>query len=269
MRIVLFLCLLIASPVLSQTYPEYQVGPVVDNADLLPADAETALSEQLKALRRDTRAEVFVLTIPTQGDFNAGETVEDFAAGTFDAWRLGDPLKQDGVLVVLIRDDATAHIALGEGFAGDLASAAERITTDTFLPALQTDTPVEGIVRGVTATIDQVVMPFLEAPQIEEPSGGLRISFNPALLIVGVLALYGVFAARRHLSSLFARARSCPECGARTIRETSKRDVDPTIYVPGRGTRRRWCESCDYVDESTYIIPKLTNTDQSRFGGSG
>src|SRR6185503_4920542 len=72
----------------------YLSGRVVDNADLLPPDAEQRISTQLEKLERETGAQVVVLTVPTID----GNPLEDYSFKVAETWKLGRKDVRDGAL---------------------------------------------------------------------------------------------------------------------------------------------------------------------------
>jgi len=86
---------------------------------VLPDVAEPA-DEALEAKLRDFEArkgsQVAVLIVPSIGD----ETIEEFAGRVTDEWKLGRKGIDDGVLMVVAKDDRKVWIEVGYGLEGHL-----------------------------------------------------------------------------------------------------------------------------------------------------
>ena len=168
----LFVLMFLASTATAQTYPEYRSTTVNDLAGLLDPADEAALTGQLTGLRRDTGVEMTVVTLATQADFAPGRTLEQFATGLFDHWGIGQAGRNDGVLVLILRDDRAMRVELGQAYGRDWDGAAQRVVDGQFLPAFKAGSYARGILTGSTAVIDDIILPF-RAGQ-DAPAGSKR-----------------------------------------------------------------------------------------------
>ena len=85
------------------------------------------LRRLLKAHEDKTSNQIAVLTLPTLD----GESVEGYATRVFEAWKLGQKGKDNGVLVVVVPKDRKMRIEVGYGLEGtlpDVAAAASSAT---------------------------------------------------------------------------------------------------------------------------------------------
>ena len=126
---------LISTLALAQTFPEYERITVNDYAGLMDEAAETEIHDRLNDLRQSTGIEMTVLTIRTQADHMPDQTVEEFATALFNHWGIGDANRNDGILVLVIRDDRAMRIELGAGFERDWDRTAATVIDRSFLPA--------------------------------------------------------------------------------------------------------------------------------------
>jgi len=166
MRLVLFLILgLLASPAAAVDVPPL-TGRVVDTADLLSPQAEQAITQNLAALERSDSTQVVVLTIPTLD----GEDIESFALrAAHDTYHLGQKGKDNGVLLLVVRDDHKMRIEVGYGLEGDLTDLlAGRIIDRVMAPRFRTGDFEGGIAAGVAA-IGQAVRGEFKAPPSRRP----------------------------------------------------------------------------------------------------
>ncbi|ENR2392518.1 TPM domain-containing protein, partial [Escherichia coli] len=61
-----------------------------------------------------TRAQVAVLVVPSTGD----DSIEQYATRVFDSWKLGDKQRNDGILLLVAREDHAVRIEVGYGLEG-------------------------------------------------------------------------------------------------------------------------------------------------------
>jgi uncharacterized protein len=94
-------------------------GRVQDQAGLLGDAFETSLEKELEQLENETGAQVAVLTIPSL----EGDPIEDFSLRVVDTWELGRQGVDDGVLIVIARDERRMRIEVGYGLEGALTDA--------------------------------------------------------------------------------------------------------------------------------------------------
>ncbi|MEM9997062.1 MAG: TPM domain-containing protein, partial [Bacteroidota bacterium] len=135
-------------PVHAQVAVPTLTGRVVDLADLIDADMEAALTATLAALEDSTTHQVAVLTLPDL----QGEAVEPVATRIFNAWGLGQQGLNNGVLLLVARDDRKLRIEVGVGLEGVLTDAeAGRIIRNRIVPRFRSGDFAGGIQAGVLA----------------------------------------------------------------------------------------------------------------------
>jgi uncharacterized protein len=131
----------------------YFTGRVVDNAEILKPATRERVAALAKAHEDGTSDQIAVLTIPTLG----GESVEGFAVRVFEAWKLGQRGKDNGVLVVVAPQDRKMRIEVGYGLEGTLTDvAASRIIRNVMTPAFKNGDFDRGIEDGVKAIVAQL-----------------------------------------------------------------------------------------------------------------
>ena len=148
-----------AVPVQAQPAVPALTGRVVDTAGILSPDTERQLTDKLAAAEDSTGAQVAVLTVPALD----GQTVEALALRVFDTWGLGDAARDDGVLLLVARDDRELRIEVGYGLEGQLTdSRAGRIIREVIVPRFRQGDFDGGVSEGVTAivgTLDRTYTP--------------------------------------------------------------------------------------------------------------
>lgn len=131
----------------------YLAGRVNDRAGLLDAATAGRLEERLAAFERETGAQVAVLTITSL----EGEVLEDYTLRVAETWALGRAGVDDGILLLIARDDRKMRIEVGYGLEGRLTDLqAGRILDQVMAPRFRTGDYSGGIEDGVGAIVDIV-----------------------------------------------------------------------------------------------------------------
>ena len=128
----------------------YLTGRVVDDAQILSPNAQTRLTAALKAHEQATSNQIVVLTVPTIQP----ESIEEYAVGVFNNWKLGQQGQNNGVLVVVVPQDRRMRIEVGYGLEPILTDAmAGAIIRDIMTPAFKRADYDAGLQDGVAAII--------------------------------------------------------------------------------------------------------------------
>ena len=126
---------------------------VIDQAAVLSSDDAQALEGKLAAFEQGNGGQIAVLIVPTTGD----ETIEQFSIRVVDQWKLGRKGVDDGVLVLVAKDDRTVRIEVGRGYEGALPDAvANRIIDGFITPKFLAGDYAGGLNDGVDRIIDVV-----------------------------------------------------------------------------------------------------------------
>jgi len=250
----------------NRDFPEYTSTLINDFADLIPQATENRIIASLEQLLADKGVEMTLVTLRTRNDFGPHGSLERFATGLFNNWGVGDADRDDGILVLVLRDDREMRIELGAGYGRDFDWAAQQVIDEQMLPRFRDGDYALGIEAGVNATIRNIAMPKAEghAPVsrgISSDSMG-RIIFWTFLIGIGALL------ARTFIGDALARLKPCPNCGRRTLRRSRETLQAASKAAAGRGLRTTRCSNCDYRDETSYSISRVSSKSSSgSFGG--
>ena len=121
-------------------------APVMDSAQMMSADARVALNSHLMQYSREKGSQIVVLTVPSV----APETPFDYSLRVMNEWQLGRKDVNDGILLLLVRDERKTHLAVGRGLEGAIPDVyAKRILEDVLRPYLQQGQVDAGIQAAV------------------------------------------------------------------------------------------------------------------------
>jgi len=131
-------------------HPQRPAGPVLDQANVIPASDEAALSDRLWRYY-ETSGNAIVVASVTSLD---GETIEDYANELFNEWGIGDADTDRGELLLLAPNDHQARIEVGCGLEGTVTNGiAEQIMQTKLIPQYHPQRFLEGTLAGVNALI--------------------------------------------------------------------------------------------------------------------
>lgn len=164
-RAILAAVLFCASLIPFSTWADIAVPPpkarVTDLTATLSAEQRAALENKLAAFEAKKGAQVAVLMVPT----TQPETVEQFGIRVAEAWKLGRKGVDDGVLLLIAKNDRTLRIEVGRGLEGALPDASgKRIIAETIVPRFKQGDFNAGINTGVDRIIKVLESEPLPAP---------------------------------------------------------------------------------------------------------
>jgi uncharacterized protein len=161
-------------------------GRVNDYGGLIAAETEKQIEARLKELEEKDSTQVVVLTVPSL----QGESIEDFSMRVVERWRIGRKGFDNGVLLLVARDDRKVRIEVGYGLEGRLTDlTAGRIIRNRIVPEFRAGRFDRGIANGVAA-VAEVVRGEFQAPA--QAAGGAAASGPEGLLPFALVFLFPV-----------------------------------------------------------------------------
>lgn len=174
------------SPVLALEVPPLR-GRVNDLAGMLPPDRASRLEQKLAEFERETGHQIAVLTIPSL----EGDSLEDFSIRVAETWKIGQKGFDNGVILLVVRDDRKLRIEVGYGLEGVLPDAiASRIIREVIVPHFRANDYPGGIEAGVEA-----ILKVTRGEQLpERPSQNQPTPRGNTLFLLTFLLLFFVLA---------------------------------------------------------------------------
>jgi uncharacterized protein len=164
---------------------------VTDRADLLSAAEEDNLNRKLAAYADTTSTQIVIVTLPSLD----GQPIDEYAFALGQAWKVGQEDKDNGVVVLLSRDERDVFIATGKGIEGVIPDViAGRIIRNVMVPRFR-----EGdFYGGFNAAVDALVQAARGEFQAE-PSRRSNWDLDDVvtLLIIVAIVLFFISNARR------------------------------------------------------------------------
>ncbi len=167
----------------------YLAGRVNDLAGLLSPQTEQQLESRLEQLEQATGAQVAVLTLASLED----EALEDFSMRVVETWKLGREGVDDGVLLLVSRDDRKLRIEVGYGLEPTLTDVrSRRIISNLMVPRFR-EGDFDGGVRDAIEAIDATVrgQEDLVPPALMDSGGNdlMAGSLFEKLLVLGIFGM--------------------------------------------------------------------------------
>lgn len=137
----------------AQPAPVLPDGPVVDLADILPPDEEAKLDKRLRDFF-DGNCIAIVMASVTSLE---GQPIETYANRLARTWRIGDPVSQQGMLVLVAPNERRVRIEISNPVNKVItnAIAKEEIEQD-MTPRYRAGQISSGTLQGVDALIERL-----------------------------------------------------------------------------------------------------------------
>jgi len=180
---------------------------VTDLTGTLTAQQTQQLEAQLAALEQRKGAQIVVLMLPS----TQPEDIADYSTRVFDQWKLGRKNVDDGVLVVVAKDDHRAMIETGYGLEGAIPdAAASRIIREYMSPKFRVGDFYGGLddaVGALTKLVDgEPLPPPLQGPPRDRGGVAHGQDWFTGLLVAGFALIWA--------RAIFGRLPRVPRAGA-------------------------------------------------------
>lgn len=183
---VLLLCLLPLATAAEDVAIPALGARVTDLTGTLTAEQKSSLEARLQTLESQKGSQIALLLVPT----TKPEEIEQYSIRVTDQWKLGRKNVDDGVLLLIAKDDRRVRIEVGYGLEGALPDViAKRIIAEDITPHFRQGDFYGGIVAGITR-IDAVIQgEALPAPEQSRGNNGSNSSIESYLFILIFFAL--------------------------------------------------------------------------------
>lgn len=186
---------------------------VTDQAGMLDPAQRQRLESVLADYEQKTGSQIAVLLVKS----TEPEAIEQYSIRVTDAWKLGRKGVDDGVLLLVARDNPSSlrrlRIEAGRGVQGVLTDAqSKRILQDVIAPHFRQNHFYEGLVAGVGAIatlLNQEAFPAPAQPQRQAApdEGGVPL-FAIVAILAGAVILRSAFRPRRGRTVASRRGQS-------------------------------------------------------------
>ncbi len=173
---------------------------VTDLTGTLSPGQAASLEQKLAAFETRKGSQMAVLMLPT----TQPETVEQFSIRVAEAWKIGRKGTDDGVILVVAKDDRRLRIEVGYGLEGAIPDAtAKRVISEVITPRFKAG----DFAGGISAGTDQLIR-LVDGEKLPPPSGkpsGTRSTEGFAEVFPWYVTLFLIVCAGAALTTLLGR----------------------------------------------------------------
>lgn len=162
-------------------------SPVTDLTQTLTPEQRASLEGRLRAYEAQKGTQIAVLIVPT----TQPETIEQYSIRVADAWKIGRQGVDDGIILLVAKNDRTVRIEVGTALEGAVPDVlASRIISQVIVPRFRDGDFAGGIDEAVTRIIALLEGEALPEPErrsrAPEGMGGLGNALPVLLMFVFV-----------------------------------------------------------------------------------
>ncbi|MFN4148221.1 MAG: TPM domain-containing protein [Rhodocyclaceae bacterium] len=162
---------------------------VTDLTGTLVADQRATLESRLAELEREKGAQIAVLLLAT----TRPETIEQFGIRLAEAWKIGRKGIDDGVIVIVAKEDRAVRIEVGYGLEGAIPDAvAKRIIEDEIVPRFRAGDFYGGL-SGAVETLARIIGGEALPSPAGERAGGILPDGEGTVFLLFIMALLARF----------------------------------------------------------------------------
>lgn len=164
-------------------------GHIADPKSQMSHDDVLRLDHWLEDFRVSTSYSIVAFVTDKLGS----ETIEDLAYRAFNAWKIGDKGKDNGVLIVIATGDRKVRIETGKGVGGALTDLqASDIIKNDMAPSLKQGRVAEAIQTGashIEAALRNGGTPQPTTPTVQDPGWG----FGSWFIFISIAVVFPLF----------------------------------------------------------------------------
>ena len=158
---------------------------VTDLTGTLSAEQTRSIEQSLRDFERSRGSQIAVLMLPTTGP----DSIEQYSIRVAEAWKIGRARVDDGIILVIARDDRKLRIEVGRGLEGAIPDVvAKRVIREIIAPHFLADDFHGGIADGVRALMKLVEGEQLPAPRGQSASKKSSGDYEAIFVVILVLA---------------------------------------------------------------------------------
>jgi uncharacterized protein len=164
-------------------------SPVTDLTGTLSPQERASLEQSLLAFEERKGSQVVVLLVPT----TQPESIEQYSIRVAEAWAIGRKRIDDGVILIVAKDDRALRIEVGYGVEGVLPDViAYRIIEETIKPRFRNGEFYRGIADGVGRIMQVLDGEPLPPPEVRQRPGARESSGGGIGNVLPVLLLFAL-----------------------------------------------------------------------------
>ena len=170
---------------------------ITDLTQTLSADQQSQLEAKLAAFEQQKGSQIAVLIVPT----TQPEDIAQYSIRVIEKWKIGREKIDDGLLLLIAKDDRKLRIEVGYGLEGAIPDLiAKRVITEVISPKFKQGDFYGGLDAGLNSLIGLVDGEPLPTPETAKAGGNNLENLLPILLFGGLISglflrsIFGTFA---------------------------------------------------------------------------
>lgn len=169
---------------------------VTDLTGTLQPSQRAALEQTLQAFEEHKGSQIAVLIVPT----TQPETIEQYSLRVAESWKLGRKGVDDGVLLLIAKDDRKLRIEVGYGLEGAIPDAvAKRIISEIISPYFKKG----NFYGGISAGVERMIKVVEGEPLPRKKKNRSRYDFSSGSDLMGLAFVIAVIGVMRALFGQF------------------------------------------------------------------
>jgi uncharacterized protein len=193
------LALFATIPAVALEVPDRPDGRITDRTGTLSPREVAVLDQKLEAFEKETTNQIAVLLIPSLQE----EILEDFSIRLGEKWKIGQKGRNNGAILLIVKNERKIRIEVGYGLEGALPDAlAGSIIRNEIGPRFKEGRFYTGIEAGLNAIIAATKGEYRPVKKNPRSSQGLPL-WVPLLLILvfGFFMVMSAIGRKRHYHS--------------------------------------------------------------------
>lgn len=169
----------------SQEFPEPMQPPrlVNDFSNLIPDDQEQTLENKLRAYHDSTSNQITIVILASTQPYDKADYSIRFA----EKWGIGQKGKNNGLLILIAKEDHTMYIATGYGMEATVTDAMSKRIIETYLvPNFKNNEYYKGLDEATDVIIQLASGEFIAEEKTSKPEFNGKILFY-LLIAVGMI----------------------------------------------------------------------------------
>lgn len=158
---------------------------ITDLTQTLSADQQAQLDSKLAAFEQQKGSQIAVLILPS----TQPEDIAQYSIRVVEKWKIGREKVDDGMLILVAKDDRKIRIEVGYGLEGAIPDLiAKRVINEIISPQFKQGNFYGGLDAGVDKLIGLINGEPLPAPAASNASGNDIENLLPILLFGGLIS---------------------------------------------------------------------------------
>ena len=160
---------------------------VTDVTGTLSSNQIISLEQKLGAFETAKGTQIAILLIPT----TQPEAIEQYSLRVVEKWKLGRKKVDDGILLIIAKEDRRLRIEVGYGLEGAVNDVtAQRIIREVITPYFKQNLYFEGVDAGVDRLMKVIDGESLPPPKVKSQEVNVGGDMEGILLIAFMLSIF-------------------------------------------------------------------------------